>query len=253
MGGLLFFWIIEGVIPITKFQYNKLRHAGVNLFFTFTTALINLGFAFVIIKSSDWAVANKFGLLQWIEMPWWLALVVGLMVMDFVGAYLIHWIEHKVYWMWKFHVIHHSDTKVDTTTALRHHPGESVFRAVFTMLAVLVAGAPIWLLMLYQSLSAFMSQFNHANLRIAPKLDKAISFFIITPGMHRVHHHFEQPYTDKNYGNIFSIWDHLLGTYAFLPSNKIVYGLDVFDKNESHLGQLLALPVDKENYHREDD
>lgn len=252
MAGLLFFWIIEGIVPIAKVQYHKLKHAGVNLFFTGTMALINLGFAFVIIKSSDWAVANNFGLLQWVELPWWGCLIIGLLIMDLIGAYLVHWIEHQVYWMWRFHVIHHSDTKVDTTTALRHHPGESIFRAVFTLLAVLVAGAPIWILMLYQSLSAFMSQFNHANLKLSSKVDKALSFIIITPGMHRIHHHFELPYTDRNYGNIFSLWDRIFGTYAFLPTNKIIYGLDVFNENENHLGQLLTLPTNKENYHRKD-
>jgi sterol desaturase/sphingolipid hydroxylase (fatty acid hydroxylase superfamily) len=47
--------------------------------------------------------------------------------------FLIHYIEHKIKWMWKFHMVHHADTHVDTTTANRHHPGESVFRAVFTL------------------------------------------------------------------------------------------------------------------------
>ena len=109
--------------------------------------------------------------------------------------------------MWKFHVIHHSDEHVDTTTALRHHPGESVFRAIFTCLAVLLVGAPIWLVMLYQSVSAVMSQFNHANFKLPPAFDKLMSLFIVTPGMHRVHHHHKQPYSDRNYGNIFSIWE----------------------------------------------
>ena len=248
VGGIMLFWMIEGIIPIVKFKYNKWKHAGPNLFFTLTTALINLGFAVLIVKSSDWVVANEFGLLQWIEMPTWLMLIIGLMFMDLIGAYFIHWVEHQINWMWKFHVIHHSDTQVDTTTALRHHPGESVFRASFTMLAVLAIGAPIWLLMFYQTSSALLSQFNHSNVKINSKLDKLLSYVIITPGMHRIHHHFERPYTDKNYGNIFGIWDRLFGTYAYIPANEIVFGLDVFDKREDHLGDLLKLPITKKRY-----
>ncbi len=139
---------------------------------------------------------------------------------------------------------------VDTSTALRHHPGESVFRAVFTTIAVLVVGAPIWLVMLYQSLSAFASQFNHANLRLPVWLDNALSYVIVTPRMHRVHHHHTQPYTDTNYGNIFSIWDRLFGTFAKRKPEDIVFGVDVYHKRDGNLGDLLKVPIDGENYTR---
>ena len=121
------------------------------------------------------------------------------MLLDLIGAWLIHLVEHKVKWMWKFHVVHHSDRFVDTTTANRHHPVESMFRAVFTLLAVLVAGTPIWLVMLYQSLSVVLSQFNHANITLPAWLDKSISWLIVSPNMHKVHHHYLQPLTDTNY------------------------------------------------------
>lgn len=247
--GLLFFWVLEGVIPIGRILYNKYRHAGVNLFFTLTTLIINLGFAFLIVKGSDWSVQHHFGLFQWVgNWPLGIRVVIALLSMDLISAYLIHWIEHQVPWMWKFHVIHHSDTKVDTTTALRHHPGESVFRATFTVLAVITTGAPMWLVMLYQSISAFSSQFNHANICIPESIDRMLRLIIVTPAMHRVHHHNKQPLTDTNYGNIFSIWDRLFGTYAFIPTHEIVYGLDVFDKRENNLGDLLKVPIDKDRY-----
>ena len=75
-------------------------------------------------------------------MPLWLFALVGLLLLDLVGAYLIHLIEHKIKVLWKFHMIHHADTMVDTTTANRHHPGESVFRAIFAILGIFVCGAP---------------------------------------------------------------------------------------------------------------
>lgn len=252
-GGLLIFWILEGIVPLLKMQYNKTRHLGVNLFFTFTTLVVNLTFAVVIVKASDWSVQSGTGILQMIAMPLWLQIVMGLLIMDLISAYVIHWIQHKVYWMWRFHVVHHTDMHVDTTTALRHHPGESVFRAAFTALAVVVTGAPIWLVMLYQSMSAFASQFNHANLRLPAPVERWLRWVIVTPGMHRVHHHATQPYTDTNYGNIFSIWDHLFRTYADLKPHEITYGLDVYHKRDGHLVDLLKVPVDGESYKREDD
>ena len=251
-GGLTFFWILEGILPILRMQYGRVRHLAINLFFTGTTLVVNFLFAALIVMVSDWCVRGGFGVVQIFQMPLIIKILIGLLVMDLIGAYLIHWIEHKVYWMWKFHVIHHTDLYVDTSTALRHHPGESVFRAVFTTLAVLIAGAPIWLVMLYQSISAFASQFNHANLRIPAWAERYFRWIFVTPGMHRVHHHVTQPYTDTNYGNIFSLWDRLFGTYAALKPEEITFGVDVYHKREDHIGDLLKVPADGESYKRRD-
>jgi len=248
VGALVFFWMIEGLVPLMTMRYEKFKHALPNLFFTLTTAIINFVFALAIVKSSDYMVAAELGVVQWIKLPFAAQLLIGLMLLDLIGAYLIHWTEHKVPFMWRFHVIHHSDSKVDSSTALRHHPGESVFRAVFTLLAIVVTGAPMWMVMVYQSLSALMSQFNHANINIGRGLDKLLSYVIVTPGMHRVHHHAELPLTDTNYGNIFSIWDRAFGTYAWAPAHELNLGLDVFDKREGHLGDLLKLPFNQSNY-----
>ncbi|MES1160735.1 MAG: sterol desaturase family protein, partial [Bacteroidota bacterium] len=159
-GGLLFFWVLEGVVPLFRFRYRKIRHAGLNLFFTFTTILINFAFAALIIAASHYSSQHKTGLLWLFPLPLWLFGLLGLLLLDLIGAWFIHWLHHQVRWMWKFHLIHHSDTWVDTTTANRHHPGESLFRALFTLLAVVITGSPVWLVFLYQSLSVLFSQFN---------------------------------------------------------------------------------------------
>lgn len=239
-GGICFFWLVESAIPLFKFNYNKGRHALINLFFTFTTIVINFGFALVMVKASDWTQQSHFGLLQWISVPSIIAAIMGLLLLDFIGAYLVHRIEHQVKFLWRFHMVHHADTHVDTTTANRHHPGESVIRAVFAILAVLVLGTPMWMVMLYQSTSVVLSQFNHANMRIPKWFDKTVGLIIVSPNMHRVHHHITRPQTDSNYGNIFSFWDRLLGTYDATPMHQIQYGLDVLDntKDESLAYQL---------------
>jgi sterol desaturase/sphingolipid hydroxylase (fatty acid hydroxylase superfamily) len=234
VGGLLFFWIVEGALPLFKFQYHKTRHAGFNLIFTFTTIVVNFCFALLIVKASDYSVKNQFGLLHVVQLPLWATLLIGLLLLDLIGAYCIHWIQHKVKYMWRFHMVHHADTYVDTTTANRHHPGESVFRAVFTLLAVIVTGAPMWLVMLYQSVSVVLSQFNHANFMLPLWLDKIISWVIVSPNMHKVHHHYVRPQTDSNYGNIFSVWDRLFGTYNYTPVEQLKYGLDVLDDRTSN-------------------
>ena len=245
VGGITFFWLLEGILPLVQFRYHKWKHAGVNFFFTFTTILVNFTLAFILLKTSDWAVANEFGLLQWLpEMSPWLYGLIGLLALDLIGAYTVHWSVHKVKWMWKFHLIHHTDTYVDTTSANRHHPGESVFRFIFTTIGVLLIGTPMWIVFLYQSLSVVLSQFNHANISLPRWLDKGMSWVIVSPNMHKVHHHFQLPYTDSNYGNIFAIWDHVFGTYRDLSPDKIVFGVDTHMKQEenSRLANLLKIP-----------
>jgi sterol desaturase/sphingolipid hydroxylase (fatty acid hydroxylase superfamily) len=245
-GGISFFWLVETAIPLFKFEYKKGRHAALNIFFTFTTIVINFAFALLMVKTSQAMVQNGWGLLQWVKMPLAYELIIGLLLMDFIGAYLVHMIEHKVKFLWKFHMVHHADVYVDTTTANRHHPGESVIRAVFAILAVIVLGAPMWLVLLYQSASVVLSQFNHANIFIPKWFDKTVGLIIVSPNMHRVHHHITRPQTDSNYGNIFSFWDRFLGTYNDTPMDQIKYGLDVLDNSKyGSVGYQLKVPFDK--------
>ncbi len=245
VGGIAFFWILESAVPLFKFNYKKPKHAAINIFFTLTTIVVNFVLAFILKIAADWAAANDFGLLNWLpSLSTWLYILLGLMVLDLVGAYFIHWLEHQVKWMWMFHLIHHSDLNVDTTTANRHHPGESIFRFVFTTLAVLITGAPMWLVLMYQSISVVLSQFNHANIALPKNIDRYLSYVIITPNMHHVHHHYVQPYTDANYGNIFALWDRLFGTYKNLSQSDIKYGIDTYmsTAENEHLVPLLKIP-----------
>ncbi|MDO6675165.1 sterol desaturase family protein [Tenacibaculum sp. 1_MG-2023] len=245
VGGITFFWLLEGAVPLFCFKYNKWKHAWPNLFFTSTTIIINFALAFLLLKTADWVQANHFGLINWLpKMPLWLYVLLGVLFLDFFGAYLAHLVEHKVKPLWMVHLVHHSDHKVDTTTANRHHPIESVIRFTFTLLGVFLVGTPIGIIMLYQSMSLVFTQLTHANIKMPKKLDKVLSYVIVSPDMHKVHHHNILPYTDSNYGNIFSIWDRLLGTYMELDREKIVYGVDTFPDEEknSSLKELLKQP-----------
>lgn len=245
-GGIAFFWLIEYALPLFRNPYQKFRHAGINLFFTFTTIIINFALALLLLNATvSWTEKQQFGLLNWLpEMNVWLYALLGLMLLDLIGAYFIHWLEHKVKWMWLFHVVHHTDQNVDTTTANRHHPGESVFRFTLTILAVWLTGAPLWLFMLYQSVSVVLSQFNHANIQLPDGLDRLLSWVIVTPNMHHVHHHYTLPYTDTNYGNIFAIWDRIFGTFSRLDPQDLRYGLDTHLAPAEHqeIGGMLKVP-----------
>ena len=248
VGGITLFWSIESIIPLFNFNYKKFKHALPNFFFTLTTIIVNFSLAFILLLVSDWVTENNYGLLNYGQfLPLSLYIIFGVLFLDLIGAYLPHYVQHKVKFLWKIHLVHHSDHKVDTTTANRHHPFESVVRYLFTLIGVAILGANMGLVFLYQSLSVVLSQFNHANINISPKIDKFLSFFIVTPNMHKVHHHYVMPYTDSNYGNIFSFWDRLFGTFKSLNPSKIIYGVDTFfnEKENESIKSLLLRPFEE--------
>lgn len=248
VGGITLFWVLEGLLPLFKFSYKKWEHAVPNIFFTITTVIVNFGLAFLLLKTADWVKINDFGIINWLpEMPLWLYALVGVMLLDFAGAYLPHFVEHHVKLLWMVHLVHHTDHHVDTTTANRHHPLESVIRFVFTLFGVFIIGTPIALVFLYQSLSLVATQFTHANIKLPKKIDQLMSYFLVSPDMHKVHHHYVLPYTDSNYGNIFSVWDRLFGTFMVLDREKIIYGVDTFPDEVANgkIGELLKQPFHK--------
>ena len=247
-GGIAFFWMLENTFPLIRMHYNQWKHAGVNLFYTGTTIVINFLLAFLLVATALWCESNQVGLLYLFPaLPSWGFALLGLLLLDFIGAYLVHWVEHQIPLFWRMHLIHHSDKWVDTTTANRHHPGESVLRFVFTCLGILAVGAPLWLVMLYQTCSVVATQFNHANIKLPQKLDYLLSYILVSPNMHKVHHHYMLPYTDSNFGNIFSIWDRLFGTFSYLPANQIVYGIDTYfdDQQTNSIGELWKIPFSR--------
>jgi sterol desaturase/sphingolipid hydroxylase (fatty acid hydroxylase superfamily) len=249
VGGLLIFWVIEGSIPLLPMKYkkNKLQHAGVNFSFTIIHLIIHTFLAILIVKLSDWCKANQFGLVYWLHLNTISIIIISFLVLDFFGGWLVHITEHKVPLLWRFHVVHHADNNVDVTTGLRHHPIESLVRGAFFFMGITVSGAPMYAVMIFQTILIIFTAFEHANISLPKKFDAAISWVFISPNMHKVHHHYKQPFTDSNYGAILSIWDRAFGTFMHLEPSKIVYGLDRYYPNEEdeNFKNLLIKPFGK--------
>ena len=248
VGGLLVFWIIEGAIPLIPMHYrrNKLRHAGVNFAFTVIHLVIHTLLAFVIVALSDWCARSGFGLVYWLHANTFWTVIIGVLALDF-SSWLVHFIMHKVPLLWRFHLVHHTDTNVDVTTGLRHHPGDSILRGLFFLLLIFISGAPVYAVMIYQTILILATAFTHSNMKLPAWLDRSLSYFLVSPNMHKVHHHWKQPFTDSNYGAVFSFWDRLLGTFMKLDVKDLRYGLDrhyPMEKDED-LGALLRRPFEK--------
>jgi len=251
VGGLMTFWIIEGAIPLftPAYKKNKWRHAGVNMLFTVIHLVIHTFLAIIIILLSDWCRANQFGIVYWTNANVIATIVISFLALDFFGGWLVHITEHKVPFLWRFHVIHHSDNNVDVTTGLRHHPGESVLRGLFFFMGIFLSGAPVYAVMIFQTVVILATAFTHANISLPKGLDSIISYVLVSPNMHKVHHHWKQPYTDSNYGAVLSIWDRMLGTFKKLDPSQIRYGLDRYYSNEKDedIISLMKSPFRKQN------
>lgn len=243
---LSLFWMLEGYYALVKFKYNKWKHARTNFALLGLVMLINLIFGLATAGLFIWLDSTNFGLLNSINLPVWLELILALMVLDLIAQYFVHYLLHKVKWMWRLHLIHHTDTHVDATTGTRHHPLDFTIRETFALIAVFITGMPVAFYLFYRILSVFFTYWTHANISLPTKLDKCLSYVIVTPNMHKFHHHFQLPWTDSNYGNMLSIWDRIFNTYVYGNPKKIKYGIDIVsDETSNNLGYQLGIPFNR--------
>jgi sterol desaturase/sphingolipid hydroxylase (fatty acid hydroxylase superfamily) len=240
-------WIVELIIPLVTFNYKKLKHAGVNMVFLAMDLSINLLFGVLTLGIFIWLNSNEFGLLYLIDLPIWIELLIAILVLDFSAQYVVHYLLHKIPFMWRFHMVHHSDTNVDATSATRHHPGDYLMREVFALIVIILFGIPLAYYLFYRMVTVFFAYFTHANFYMPKTIDKILSLVFVTPNMHKFHHHFEMPWTDTNFGNIFSFWDRIFGTLTYDDPKKVTFGLDLLDstKDQDILYQL-KIPFNKD-------
>ena len=240
------FWILEGYYAFINFRYNKWIHARTNFILLGFVFLINLIFGFLTAGIFSWLEETQFGLLNLVKLPVLVELFLAILILDLIAQYFVHFLLHKIKWMWRLHLIHHTDTHVDTTTGTRHHPFDFMIRETFALVAVLIMGMPVAFYLIYRLLSIFFTYFTHANIRLPIRLDKALSWIIVTPNMHKFHHHFQLPWTDSNYGNMLSIWDRIFGTFVYDDPDKIRYGIDIIREDTAdNIGYQLGIPFNR--------
>lgn len=240
------FWLLENSFSLFKLNYKKWKHASTNLMLLGFVMVINAVFGILLAFVFVWLEASNFGLLQLFEAPTWVKLIISIVVLDFLAQYTTHYILHKVKWMWRLHIVHHSDKNVDVTTGTRHHPFDFIFREIMALGAVVLLGMPISFYFFYRIITILFTYFNHANMALPLWLDKGLSYVIVSPNMHKFHHHYQLPWTDSNYGNMLSIWDRLFGTFMYGDPNEIQYGLDISDHtDDENVVTQLKIPFDK--------
>lgn len=223
---LTFLWLTEAYFSAISVKA-KLRHTSTNLLFIASSLPVQLLMTIFLVRLTIWTALHHWGILYHLPFSNTILVkyVLGFIVLDFC-EYVYHVVMHKVKPLWKFHLVHHTDLKLDVSSTVREHPGETFCRVCFLMLWVFITGAGFWLLLLRQTFQTLVNVSSHSELRLGPKSEKWLSMLFITPNMHQVHHHYELPFTDSNYGDVLSWWDRLFGTYRVLEPEDTVFGLD---------------------------
>jgi alkylglycerol monooxygenase len=173
----------------------------------------------VAIISYGW-MKNEFALMQVGEGM--ATYIIAFLALDFSG-YWIHRIQHTTNVFWNAHIIHHSSEEFNLACALRQ--SISVFFKLFTffLLPAALLGVPGNVIAVVAPLHLFIQFWYHTQ-----HIDRMgwLEYVIVTPSHHRVHHAINPEYIDKNYSQVFIIWDRLFGTFQEEMRDVVpVYGI----------------------------
>jgi sterol desaturase/sphingolipid hydroxylase (fatty acid hydroxylase superfamily) len=234
--------LLETVIPLFARPATAPGRRRVNLGMTAQALLVAFGMSSAVGVAALYLPSPD--LMATLALPAVAQFVVGIVAADFAYGYAAHRALHASPTLWRYHRVHHSDPFVDVTTSYRTHLIEIAWRYLWLFAAVWMLGIPAAAVAVFRLLSALNGLLEHANIRVRPTLDAAVSRLWVTPNMHKVHHSRLPAETNSNYGNLFALHDRLLGT--FVPTARALsvrYGLhDIAPAEIGSFGALLALP-----------
>jgi sterol desaturase/sphingolipid hydroxylase (fatty acid hydroxylase superfamily) len=242
IGSLAIFMTLERWLPYFEHGAGRGRQRWHNLGMVAIAFLLNATLGGLMLLPVIWADANQFGLMYRMGVSTPIAIVAGVFLID-LSAYALHVTMHSVRMFWRFHRVHHADVALDASSGLRLHPFEFVLLTTVIAITMVLAGAPMASIIIYNTLALPLFVMNHSNMKYPAWYERWGSLFLVTPDWHRVHHSSHQPETDSRYGCVFSIWDRLFGTAARAGAGTIQFGLERFrGPREQTVWQLLTMP-----------
>jgi sterol desaturase/sphingolipid hydroxylase (fatty acid hydroxylase superfamily) len=137
-------------------------------------------------------------------------ITVAILLSDFV-QWLAHVVRHKSSFVWEFHKIHHAQEELNYFSAARLHPDDVLATTLvrFLPFSLLDASVAVPSFIAFRVLVQIYAMYTHSNIRtnLGP-----LKYILVTPQSHRIHHSDLPEHRDRNFGNLFSIWDFLFGT-----------------------------------------
>jgi sterol desaturase/sphingolipid hydroxylase (fatty acid hydroxylase superfamily) len=246
-GVLLVLLLVEGVVPRRRAGGAlPARWLGNALIALLDTVVVRAAFPIAALSLSLLCLERQWGVSNIVPLPGWLAFASTILLLD-LAVYGQHYLLHRVGFLWRVHRAHHTDPEFDVTTALRFHPLESILATSVTLLVILAMGAPPLAVLTWQVLSGALNFIEHVNVRIPSAIERALRLLLVTPDLHRIHHSAAPGESQKNFANIFSLWDRLFGTYLAQPAaghDAMTFGLEGFaDPKHLRVHWILAQPL----------
>ena len=232
VGAFVFFTIWESGRPRVPFAQRR------------THVLRNLGLFALLLLFADGLVGSVLmgiparlldaprGLLSPLGLPLPVLVVVGLLAVD-LACYAWHRTSHRLRPLWLLHAVHHTDPHLDVSTALRFHPVDMAFYVAIIAGTLTALGIPLWVAGLRAVALNPQLMAQHANVSFPPAVERAFGWLFVTPAIHRVHHSAQAPGIDANFGQMFSLWDRMFGSYiAPADADPPRIGVDGFAGDE---------------------
>ena len=240
---LVLMYSIENVWPYLPKPQNKVRHETRNYILSAISIAVNVIAGIFSIGVLQFVESHNLGLLNQLPLDTYVKIGAGVFLIDF-GSYFGHILAHKVPFLWRSHRVHHSDPNLMASSSLRFHPFDVLYsQALWFAIVYIVFGISMASFIIYGSVMLPILICQHSNVKFPDWLEKYGRYVFSTPGWHKIHHGADQKYTDSHYGDFFTFWDRLFGTYHRVQPDEIELGLEEFntDKRQS-IGFLLKVP-----------
>lgn len=237
------FAVLEQVFPRRQRTEPLGKRAQKNIIFASFGIVTMLGLnRLLILPAARFTVEHRFGILQRRRLPQALETALGLALLDYT-LYLWHDLSHRVEFLWRMHVVHHADPDMDVTTGIRFHLVELAMSIPLRALIVGAFGVSPRAMDTWQTAIVVSSVFHHANMQLPRTIERWLSFFIVTPRLHEIHH--AQVGTDRNsnFSSGLALWDLLHRTHKIHPSTPVRIGLpESIQGDESTVRAMLMRP-----------
>jgi len=243
---LLVMMVWELIAPRRQLTQSRWRRWSANFGLSLLSMIImRVTIASAALLAAVFASEQHWGLLNLIELPTWLTLALGIVLLD-LAIYGQHRASHKWSWLWRLHKVHHTDLDFDVTTAIRFHPIEIILSMCYKVILTLIIGVNPFAVIAFEIILSSCALFNHSNIKLPLALDRIVRLILVTPDMHRVHHSIIQVETDSNYGFSISIWDRIFHSYIDQPKrghNNMTFGLAHYQHvQDVTMPRLLLMP-----------
>jgi sterol desaturase/sphingolipid hydroxylase (fatty acid hydroxylase superfamily) len=238
--------IVETLFPLRGRVRPRWRRVLTNAAFSLPSlALARLALIPALVALSDWNQQWHLGIVQWLHLPARAGFILGFLVLDYL-LYVWHWMMHQLPFLWRFHLVHHTDRDLDVTTAVRFHFGEMLLSIPGRGTIILLSGVAPGLVLVYEICFEAATSFQHSNWRLPASVEKILNLLLVTPRMHGIHHSTIKTQRNTNYSTIFSWWDRLHGTLKMdIPQEHLHMGIQAYPEMLSILS-LLLLPFKKQ-------